>query len=166
MKRTLFYVTTILLGITVHVFCEWYLSFFYNVGPQVLLLLVLAAGFFCGPITASTLGFFWGLISDATGVNIFGMNALLLPLAGYIAGKLRRRVASERPAAQIAIAFFGTILYSAGVRILLEIFEPANVRSLLQTILIGGIMNVLLATALFWAVEQWIFVWRLHTEQV
>jgi len=166
MRRTFFYISTIMLGIVLHVFCEWYLSFFYNVGPQVLLLFVMATGFLCGPITASTLGFFWGLISDAMGVNVFGMNALLLPLAGYVSGKLRRRVASERTTAQVAIAFFGTLLYSAGVRILLEVFEPTVTRSLLHSVLIGGIMNILLATAIFWCMEQWIALWRIHTEQI
>lgn len=166
MKKTLFYICTIMLGIVLHVFCEWYLSFFYNVGPQVLLLFVMAIGFLCGPIMASTLGFFWGLVSDAMGVSVFGMNACLLPLAGYISGKLRRRVASERPTAQVAIAFFGTLLYSAGVRILLGIFEPGVARSLLHSVFIGGVMNVLLATAIFWCVEQWIALWRIHTEQI
>lgn len=166
MKRALFFITTILLGIVFHVFCEWYLSFFYNVGPQALLLLVLAIGFLCGPLTAETLGFVWGLISDAMGVSVFGMNALLLPLAGYIAGQLRRRVASERPAAQVAIAFFGTILYGGGVQILLGLFEPSASRSLLPSVLIGGVMNVLLVTAVFWAVERWVDAWMIHTEQV
>lgn len=166
MKRILFFIVTILAGIILHVFCEWYLSFFYNVGPQVLLLIVLAMGFLSGPLTAETLGFIWGLIADAMGVNVFGMNALLLPLAGYIAGHLRRRVASERPAAQIAIAFFGTLLYGGGVQAILSLFEPSADRSLLPSVLIGGVMNILLVTAIFWAVEKWMDLWMLHPEQV
>jgi rod shape-determining protein MreD len=166
MKRVLFFLVTVVLGIVFHVFCEWYLSFFYNVGPQVLLLTVLAVGFLCGPLTAEALGFVWGLISDAMGVGLFGMNALLLPLAGYIAGKLRRRVASERPAAQIAIAFFGTLLYGSGVQVLLGLFDPSVSRSLLQSVLIGGLMNILLVTAIFWFIERWIDLWLIHPEQV
>jgi hypothetical protein len=79
---------------------------------------------------------------------------------------LRRRVASERPAAQVAIAFFGTLLYGGGVQVLLGMFEPSASRSLLPSVLIGGIMNILLVTAVFWCVERWIDLWMMHPEQI
>jgi rod shape-determining protein MreD len=164
-NRILFFIVTLLGAIVLDIFCQRYLSF-YGVGPQVLLLIVLAHGFMAGPLTAETLGFFLGILSDTMGVSLFGMNALLLPLAGYIAGKLRRRVASERPAAQVAIAIFGTLSYAMGVKILLRLFEPDTSRSVLHLIAIGGIMNILLVTAIFWAVERWVDIWHTPTEQV
>lgn len=164
MNRFLFFVTTIALGMLVDMFCQRFLSF-YGVGPQLLFLFVMAHGFTAGPLVAETLGFSWGLLADASGVGLFGMNAFLLALAGYAAGRLRRRVASERPAAQMAIAFFGSLFYSAGVQLLLHYFEPDTHRSILNLFFIGTVLNVLLVIAVFSLTERWLELWQIQPEQ-
>src|SRR4051812_25054060 len=108
MIRFSFVCITLLIGILIQAVLSHYLSL-YDAAPQVFLLMTIAHGFLFGPIMGEVLGFGWGLMSDASGVRLFGLNALLLALAGYLAGCLRRRVDSERPAAQIVIGLVSTL---------------------------------------------------------
>ncbi len=165
MKRNLYFFMTLTIGIFIQIFFNRYLSLF-DVGPNVLLMLVVAHGFIRGSLMGETLGFSWGLISDSMGVELFGTQALILTLAGYLAGKFRRRVASERPPAQVMIALFSTILYGLGSVLVRHFFEEGIRRSFLMPMILGMLFNILIVTAVFWVLERWINIWNLETEHV
>lgn len=165
MKRFLFALSTLMAVYFLDLLCNRYLIVF-GVRPNVIFLFVLAIGFVRGPLMAESLGFFWGLFTDAAGVNLFGLHMFLLPLAGYIAGSLRRRVASERPAAQVAIALIGTVAYVLISYGLLDAFDIAVSRSMVKPIVLGSFFNVLLVTAVFWIVERWIYIWTFDVEHI
>ena len=94
------------------------------------------------------------------------MNALLLSVAGYVAGSLRRRVANERLTAQLVIALVSTALYAMGASTLYSIFKEAEDRFSILSFLVGSAFNALFAPAIFSLAERWIDLWRLNREHV
>lgn len=165
MIRLLFIASTLVMGIFFQIVLGRYLSL-YDAAPQVFLLLTVTNGFVFGPITGEILGFCWGLMSDATGVRMFGMNAFLLALAGYLAGRLRRRVASERITAQIVIALVATLYYSLGVKGLYGLFDEGNGGFSFPHFILEAIYNAVFVSALFMLTERWIFLWRIPNEHI
>lgn len=163
--RFFFSVLTLFLGIFLQSIGTRYLSLF-DAAPQLLLLFVVAHGFIFGPVMAVLLGFGWGLISDSMGVALFGMNAFLLSMIGYLAGTLRRRVASERLTAQLVIALAATSLYALGAMALNDIFEGNTGRVGLLSFLVEAVYNVLLIGGVFAVTERWADIWRIEREPV
>ncbi len=162
MRRFSFVVTTLVIGLALQVFLSRYFSLF-GVSPQVLLLFVVAFGFSFGPILGETMGFLWGITSDAVGASLFGLNGLLFTLAGYIGGTLRRRVASERPTAQVVIALISTVCYGLGVAAISALFEE-GLRLSFWLLLCQAALNALIAAVIFSLTELWIDLWKLVRE--
>jgi rod shape-determining protein MreD len=121
---------------------------------------------FYGPLMGEVLGFFWGLLSDSIGVNLFGMQSFLFSMAGFIAGGLRRRVAGERPGVQIVIALIATLFYCLGAAILNSLFEGGKGRLSFWSFLLEAFLNALAVTAIFAVSERWINLWKLEGEHV
>lgn len=165
MIRFLFFVITILLGSLLQIILGRYLSL-YDAGPQVFLLLTITHGFLFGPVMGEILGFSWGLLSDATGVRMFGMNAFLLALAGYLAGKLRRRVASERVTTQVVVALIATLYYAAGAAAIYGMFDESAGHFSKFHFLLCAIYNAVFAAAMFALTERWLYLWRIPQEHV
>ena len=165
MNRFFFVVITLIGGFLVQTLLNRYLSIF-DASPQIVLLLVVAFGFFFGPIMGETLGFFWGLMTDCMGVTLFGINALVLTLAGYVAGKLRRRVASERAAGQLVIALVSTLYYWTVVPFFYSVFEEGSGSIPYLTIILEMLLNVVFVSGVFWVVDVWIDFWRLEREHM
>ncbi len=165
MIRFLFVVTTLLAGAFLQVVMGRYLSL-YDAGAQVFLVLTVTTGFSFGPLMGEILGFSWGLMSDATGVRLFGMNAVLLALAGYMAGKLRRRVASERIATQIVIALVATVYYSAGASAIYSMFDESPGHFSKLHFFLCGLYNGLFAPVLFYITDRWISFWNIPQEHM
>lgn len=163
MNKTLFIVLTIIFGIFIQVFLNHYVSL-AGATPQALLLFVVSIGFVTGPIMALTVGFFWGLLSDSMGIRLFGMNAFLLSFAGYIAGKLRRRVASERLAGQVVSGLIATFYFQIGVWLLHRIFEERTVAFVDGPFFMRILFNLLIVSLVFIVVDRWITMWRLEAE--
>ena len=160
------YVTsTLIVGVLFQIVLTRYLSM-YDAAPQVLLLLTVTHGFVFGPIMGEALGFSWGLMSDATGVRLFGMNALLLTVIGYLAGRLRRRVASERLTAQLVVAVVATIYYAVGASNLHSLFEEAGSRFSFLRFFLEAIYNMLIITVLFLFTERWLRLWKIEPEHM
>jgi len=165
MIRFLFVLATLLLGSFIQVVLGRYLSL-YDAAPQVFLILTITHGFIFGPLMGEILGFSWGLLSDATGVRMFGMNAFLLALAGYLAGKLRRRVASERIPTQVIIALVATLYYAIGAATVYSIFDESPGHFSNIHFILSAIYNALFASALFYLTERWTVLWRIPQEHV
>jgi len=165
MRKFLYGLSSLILGVLCHLIFHRYL-FHYGVGPQLLLLLVIAHGFLLGPLMGESMGFFWGLVMDAMGVSYFGLQTFLFTLAGYVSGKLRRRVASERPTAQLFIAGAATLYYFVGSIVIMTILENDVPSISWPQILMGVFFNLLLVMTAFWVVEWWIKVWKINRESV
>ena len=164
MKRMLFGIVTLIVGILLQFIANKYLTF-WGVSPNILLMATVTLGFVRSPMTAQTLGFFWGLVMDSMGVSMFGSQSLLLAAAGYISGKLRRRVRCDIPGTQMVIGFVATVLYALSVFGIHYLFEEGIKRSFISIVLMGSILNVLMIPAVFWCIEHWISLWNLRRER-
>ncbi len=165
MNRIGFFVVSFMIGLFLQIFCDRFLAFM-GVGPDLLLLFVLAFGFFAGPVMGEVFGFGWGLALDVMGVTLFGINSFLLSVAGYGAGKLRQRVASERAAAQIAIGLIATIVFGMSTLFLHRLFLGRGTQDVMTHLSIAGFFNILLVRFVFWLVDRWLFLWKYRHEEV
>lgn len=165
MNRFLFTVFTLIGGIFFQLMLERYLSI-YGATPQVLLLAVVAFGFLHGPVMGETFGFIWGLVSDAMGASLFGVNALVLTLCGYLAGSLRRRVASERTAGQLVIAVVTTLFYWIVSSLVCSMFNESKGSVPYFSFLLETLLNVIFVSGVFWFLDFWIDFWRLEREHM
>lgn len=163
MIRTAYVASTLILGVIAQIALTHYLSL-YDASPQVLLLLSVTHGFIFGPLMGEVLGFFWGLMSDASGVRLFGLNAFLLTFAGYLAGRLRRRVASGRPTAQLVIGLVVTLYYTLGVSNISSLFQESGFRFSTLHVILETIYNALFITIFFYLTERWRSLWKLPQE--
>lgn len=165
MMRFLYWTTTLLLGFLLKLVVHRYFTL-YGVGPNVLMLAVLGFGFAYGSLAGELLGFSWGLGLDAMGSSLFGLQALLFTILGYVAGRLRRRVASDRAMGQIVVGFMTTLLYGAGFNFLAGQFEPGVQRLSLTHLLLQSLLNAALTPIVFILVDRWIDLWRIDRERI
>jgi len=163
MIRTYFFIVTVFCGLLLHIIFSRYLSIFHA-SPDILLLLVVANGFLLGPLTGETLGFVLGLLADALGVSLFGLQTLLFVLAGYAAGKLSHHVDSERQTPQVVIACLATLFYVFGLSFIQSIFEEGGGRVSFGYLLLELSLNALMVTPIFWAADRWISLWKINRE--
>lgn len=165
MNRFFFTIFTLIIGMFVQFVLMRYLSI-YGAAPQLLLLSVVAFGFLCGPVMGEAFGFMWGLITDAMGVSLFGLNAFVLTLAGYLAGSLRRRVASERTTGQFVIAVVATLYYWVISGLICSLFDESKGQTPHLTIALEILINVVFVSGVFWVIDQWVDFWRLEREHM
>jgi len=164
-RKFLYGLVTLLLGFLIHVvFDRLFAGFGFRF--HFLLLIVVAHGFRMGALMGETMGFLWGLLVDAVGIYYFGLETLLYSVAGYVAGKLRRRVASERQPAQMFVGFAVSVYYFLGLYAVRSFFgEAVDGPSWFGTIF-SIMINVVLTPAIFWLVGFWIDRWALHQEYI
>jgi rod shape-determining protein MreD len=163
-NRFIFIVSTLVLGFVVHMAAHRYLSVF-NIGPDILLLLVLANAFSQGPLMGEIMGFCWGLMADCLGVSFFGLQSFLFSAIGYFAGHLRRRIDTERPIPQVVVALLGTVVYSLGSTLIRSVLEQAGQRISLPLFLLQCAYNAALAIPVFWIMTGWIYMLRMNYDQ-
>jgi rod shape-determining protein MreD len=129
--------------------------------PQWLLLAVLALGSMGKVNMAQTLGFFWGLSLDTFGVSLFGSQAWLLAVMGYLAGRLSRQLNADKWVTQEALAlaataFFWFWLYQ------LDLFfrwpEKPHFPGAGKVIL-EFLWNAAAAPVVFWLMRKWMEFW-------
>ena len=164
MTRSFFVLFTLFLGILVEFFFHHYLSI-GSAAPDAFLLLTMAFGFGSGPVMGQTLGFLWGLVADASGTELFGMSALVLTIAGFAAGTLRRRVASERLTGQLVIALTATVYQALMSSFLLSSFESAG-RINFGSLLVEIVLNAVFVPWIFIAVDKWLDAWAVEREHI
>lgn len=155
-----FIFSSLFIGFIGHVFFDRYLTFF-GFSPDLIFLLVLSIGFLQGPLLGEVTGFFMGFIADIMGVSLFGLHSFLFSLTGYIAGKMRRRVDSERVPSQIVIAFFGTIIFNwagSAVRLLME---EAGSRNGFWLVMAQSLLNSILIPFIFYGVVRLSAIWNM-----
>lgn len=159
----IFYVVTLLVGFLLELLLGRYLLLF-GVGPDLLLLFTLAIGFALGPVVGELFGFTWGLLADTVGVSMFGVHAFILMLIGYAAGRLRRRMDTERPAPQVVIACLATVVSASLLSMIRGFLEEGGENLGVGYMLVAVLMNGLLASGIFWLVGHWIHLWKIDQE--
>jgi rod shape-determining protein MreD len=160
-----FYLLTLAAGFFLQIVFGHYFSVM-GVGPNFLLLLVLAMGFGLGPLVGESMGFIWGLMADLTGLHLFGLNAFILTIFGYAAGKLRRRIDGERATPQVVMACLSTVLSMVIMSSLYNLFEETRDPVGFMTLLISVLLNGLLSAGVFWSVGKWIQIWEIDRDHL
>lgn len=164
MTRFLFVITTLFAGVFLQHFFNRYLSI-GGAAPDAFLLLTVAFGFVCGPVLGQVVGFLWGLVADSSGTELFGMSPFVFTVAGFVAGALRRRVASERLTGQLVVGLAATVYQALAVSFLLSTFESAGRLDGIK-LLIEAVLNVLFVPWLFLGAERWLDLWGIEREHI
>jgi len=118
-------------------------------------LVVLSVGLLAGPIPGATTGFLVGLAADMALLQTLGVTSLLLIAVGYLAGRYREmRDASHKliPAIGGALATLAYATAFSLVQFLLGVESPVS-PLVIREILVGVLLNALIATAVFAAVR-------------
>ncbi len=125
--------------------------------PQGMLLAVLAVGALGKVDTAQSLGFFWGLLLDASGTSLFGSQGLILAVAGFAAGKLSKQVDAEKLSAQAILALGGTLFHLLALAQIELMFRRGGSVHMpgLGEMLLQALLNVAAAPVVFTVVQIW-----------
>lgn len=129
--------------------------------PHWLLLFVLGVGSVGRTNLAQTLGFAWGLSLDVFGLSLFGTQAWLLCLAGFLSGRFSRQLNAEKLVTQEALALIGTAFFWAGFWMIEEFFRPAGDarQPQLAAMVLDFVFNAAVAPGVFWAARRWTELW-------
>lgn len=124
---------------------------FYGVMPDLLLVLIVLAGFFFGSKKGGAIGFVVGLIEDLLAGRYLGLTALSGFLTGYAVGYLEGEFYRDNPIVPLFLVFLGSLLFN-GVSLIgrevLEAFSGALL-SLLWMLPVAALYNTLLAAFLY-----------------
>lgn len=124
---------------------------FWGAYADLVPLVALSVGLLSGPVAGATVGFSLGLVADMALVQTLGVSSLLLTGVGYAAGRYRElRDASHKMVPAVG-GFIATLAYSTAfsvVQFLLGVDSSVS-PIVIRTILIGAIVNGLIATPVF-----------------
>lgn len=140
-----------------------FVSGFSGVSANLVLIAVLYFGLSRGPMVGEGLGFFWGLMIDASSLGILGTHALLYASAGFLAGMLRRQLDEDKGWTQVIFSFAISFLYVVFSLIVERMFASA-VRTPSWSMLAQPFINALVAPLLFWFLRAWSQLWDLFPE--
>ena len=159
MKRLLFYILTIWIVLWLQVLHNHYFGG-SRFSVNLVLIIVLYFGLMRGPIVGQSLGFIWGLLTDASSLGLMGMHTLLYALAGYVAGMLRRQLDETKTFTQSFFTFAASLAYVVLYVGLDHVFTSAE-RPVGWQMAIQPVVNALLAPAFFWFMRWWSGLWQL-----
>lgn len=119
-----------------------------GVTPDVVLIVVVAAGLTRGPEFAAILGFFGGLLIDLAppAEHVAGRWALALMVVGYLAGKVRPEAGRSAVAALATVgaaSFVGTSIFALSGLLMIE--PSVSAAEALRVIPIALLLDLLLA---------------------
>lgn len=107
------------------------LIFTQGVKPDLILIIIMAAGLLAGRERAVGVAFFAGLMQDFASGNVFGLNTLAKMATGYTAGLAERKVFKESILLPVLAVVIATLFNSAVMQALLFILgykiEPASI---------------------------------------
>ncbi|SMC83093.1 rod shape-determining protein MreD [Sporomusa malonica] len=95
------------------------LVFTKGVKPDILLIIIVAAGLLAGRERAIGVAFFAGLMQDFASGNVFGLNTLSKMAVGYAAGLAERKVFKESILLPVLATIIATFFNSAIMQALL-----------------------------------------------
>jgi rod shape-determining protein MreD len=125
---------------------------------NVVLVAVLYFGLSRGPMVGELLGFFWGLLVDASSLGLMGLHALLFTSGGYCGGMLRRQLDENKAWTQMIFSFGVSLLYVL-VYLLLERVFAVESRPPSWSIAAQPLINAAAAPFVFWVMQRWSQFW-------
>jgi rod shape-determining protein MreD len=128
---------------------------FWGANADLTPLIPLAVGLLAGPVAGSLVGFSTGLVMDMSLVQTLGVSSLLLTGVGYMAGRYRELRDASHTLLPVVAAAIATLAYAASfsmMQFLLGVDSPVS-GLVVRDILIGVVMNSLIAIPLFGAVR-------------
>ena len=133
--------------------------------PELMYLLAILIGFYEGPATATTVGFFGGMAQDFLMDQPKGMTALTLTLLGFVTGSLRTYIVSRSALVPIFVVFSGTFfgqLFFGLIAFLLGQFRLSPLY-LLQIAVLSSLYNAILTPLVAPLVRRVLDVTRAQT---
>ena len=159
MKRSLFYIITLLAVLWIQMVTN-YFSGASGLSANVVLIVVLYFGLSRGPLAGETMGFFWGLLIDASSLGLLGLHAVLYAGAGFLAGVLRRQLDENKVWTQtiftLGISFIYVILFFVLDRVFSMSPHPLSLSMAAQPF-----VNAVVAPVFFWLMQRWSELWDL-----
>lgn len=135
----------------------------YGVHPDFMLLFVVSVGLVSGPVTAATVGFVVGIVTDLLVGTPFGLSALTDVLVGYAVGSigssLEEPSAALVPVLALLASAGGVVLYAIGG----DIFGQSQMLhdGLLRIAIVVAVVNALLALP-----SRRVLAWAMPTRAV
>jgi rod shape-determining protein MreD len=129
-----------------------------DANADLLPLVALSVGLLAGPVAGATIGFLLGLVADMALLQTLGVSSLLLIGVGYLAGRYRElRDATHKMVPPLG-GFVATLAYAASfslVQFLLGVESPVS-PLVIREILVGALINALIAIPVFAAVRAFL----------
>ena len=157
-KKTFFYVSTFIIILCVQIMGSRVFAPF-GITPNYLLILTIYFSLIRGPLIGEMLGFFWGLGADSITVELFGAQAFLLTVVGFLSGRMSRKLDESKPWALMIFVFCMSVLYFAGLYVLNRIFAVAGRNIGFAVLIFNPLLNALLAPFIYWITRQWVQLW-------
>lgn len=154
-KESFFWPLTILLLFTLQITLSHWISI-WGTFPNLLLLGTIFFAIRRGPLVGEWSGFVWGLFSDAASISIFGSQTFMLTLIGYSAGRLQGKINAEKPAAQMSLVFFMSLLYLLGLLLFEVLFGGSAQRFKVKTSFLQPFYSTLICPFLFSILMRWL----------
>jgi rod shape-determining protein MreD len=124
--------------------------------PDLVVILVVAIGLLRGPVGGALTGFVAGFLVDALGLGQVGISSLVLVGIGYLVGIWGERMADRaavRPLVAVAGASVLADLAAVTIAVLIGTGSTLDA-SMVAAAIVGSMLNVLLAIALFPVVRR------------
>jgi rod shape-determining protein MreD len=131
---------------------------FWGANADLTPLIPLAVGLLAGPVAGSIVGFSTGLVMDMSLVQTLGVSSLLLTCVGYMAGRYRELRDASHSLLPVVAGAVATLAYAASfslMQFLLGVDSPVS-GLVVRDILIGVVVNSIVAIPLFAAVRAWL----------
>lgn len=154
MRKIFFYPVTaiIFLIIQVVVFKHFKIQGVY---PDIFLLGTIYFALKHGCATGMNFGFFSGLLQDTFLIGLFGANALVKTLIGFVVGLLKKKIYEDNIVAQIGIVFLFCFLYYWCILFLQFLFGKFyHTRPFFQSLVFAA-YNGIIAPAIFIVFKFW-----------
>ena len=127
-----------------------------GLAPQLLLVMTVTVAARYGATRGMLVGFFWGLFLDVLAARLVGANALLLTLAAYGTGSMRKQVDMFGIGPQSVMVFALTLLYFACMGLIGLLFQRTFLWPALIVVLVSPFYNCLAALFVFGFWETWL----------
>jgi rod shape-determining protein MreD len=129
-----------------------------DANADLLPLVALSVGLLAGPVTGATVGFLLGLVADMALLQTLGVTSLLLIGVGYLAGRYRELRDATHKMVPVVGGLVATVAYAAAfslVQFLLGVESPVS-PLVIREIVVGAVLNTLLAMPVFAAVRAFL----------
>jgi rod shape-determining protein MreD len=124
---------------------------FWGTNADITPLIVLSVGLLGGPVGGAVVGFCAGLALDMTLVQTLGLSSLLLTGIGYLGGRYRELRDVSHALVPALAGGIATLLYATSFSVMQFLLgvESSVSGLIIRDILVGALINALIATPVF-----------------